>query len=86
MEEEIRRLQDKLAAQTEEICRLRARLAAYETRPPATLTAAEEVKALPPLPTETKLTNVDIQKYARQIILPEFRVGGQLSLKVPTVQ
>lgn len=91
----LRALKDQLAAQTQEIALLKLRLAAYETVSNVTATnvtatdgmTAEGVKEAvsSPLSANPTLTKEDIAKFSRQIILPEFRVRGQLCLKKSSV-
>ncbi len=84
MEAEIRDLKDQLAAQAQEIAVLKARLTAYEAAAGLQPTvAAEDFETLlSPLPAVPELNKVDVAKFSRQMILPEFRARGQLRLKV----
>ncbi|XP_015277181.1 PREDICTED: adenylyltransferase and sulfurtransferase MOCS3 [Gekko japonicus] len=48
-------------------------------------TAAEEVLIPPPLPLRTELSRLEIERYARQLVLPEAGVRGQLLLSACSV-
>jgi predicted nucleic acid-binding Zn-ribbon protein len=80
MEEEVQALRQQVAAQSQEIAALRARLAAFESG--VSNVATEGLTGIEALPQDPVLTKADIAKFSRQIILPEMRVQGQLSLKV----
>jgi len=69
----IRALEEKICTQNDEIRALKTKLAFYEAN-------HTHPSVLPPTPSSA-LTNEDILRYSRQMILPEFRPAGQILLK-----
>ena len=81
LEEEILNLKRQLADKDEEINTLKTKLRAYQVEDGVSVSTGLN---LPEMEREPNLTNKDIAKYSRQIILPEFRVRSQKKLKVHT--
>ena len=82
LEEEIRALKAALASRDREISELKQRLGEMEgsTEVPK---AVEHDTVLLPL-VERELEREEVERYGRQIILPELRPAGQRKLKVNT--
>jgi len=85
---ETRDLRDQLRAKDEEIASLRHRLSRLEAGDRGGLRLAAPVTApdtLPPLEKRGQLDREDVERYSRQVILPEFRVKSQLRLRNSSV-
>ncbi|XP_077587542.1 adenylyltransferase and sulfurtransferase MOCS3 [Stigmatopora nigra] len=86
MDEELCYLKAQLRKQEEEIASLKNKLALFEKKKP---TLAPELlfrgTPLPPLIAKSSLSNEDIMRYSRQLLLPEFGVQGQLNLSKTSV-
>uniref|UniRef100_A0A8C8C1F6 Adenylyltransferase and sulfurtransferase MOCS3 n=1 Tax=Oncorhynchus tshawytscha TaxID=74940 RepID=A0A8C8C1F6_ONCTS len=77
MAEEVSCLKARLMEKEKEIVALKNKLALEKLQ--------EKVTTLPPLKLKAALSNEDIMRYSRQLILPEFGVQGQLNLSQTSV-
>ncbi|KAK9533463.1 hypothetical protein VZT92_008579 [Zoarces viviparus] len=85
MSDEVRCLKAQLEEKEEEIAALKNKLARVETSPATVLELHEKVTPLTPLKAKAALSNEDIMRYSRQLILPELGVQGQLNLSKTSV-
>ncbi|KAJ8393014.1 hypothetical protein AAFF_G00069180 [Aldrovandia affinis] len=88
MEKEVISLKEQLLERDKEIAVLKDKLAQLQTlhRSNKPLNELQEkVTTLPPLKAKTTLTNEEIMRYSRQLLLPEFGVQGQLKLSQASV-
>uniref|UniRef100_A0A674AWI3 Adenylyltransferase and sulfurtransferase MOCS3 n=1 Tax=Salmo trutta TaxID=8032 RepID=A0A674AWI3_SALTR len=79
MAEEVSCLKARLMEKEKEIVALKNKLALEK------VDLQEKVTTLPPLKLKAALSNEDIMRYSRQLILPEFGVQGQLNLSQTSV-
>uniref|UniRef100_A0A8C7J783 Adenylyltransferase and sulfurtransferase MOCS3 n=1 Tax=Oncorhynchus kisutch TaxID=8019 RepID=A0A8C7J783_ONCKI len=77
MAEEVSCLKARLMEKEKEIVALKNKLTLEKLQ--------EKVTTLPPLKLKAALSNEDIMRYSRQLILPEFGVQGQLNLSQTSV-
>uniref|UniRef100_A0A4W5M7B1 Adenylyltransferase and sulfurtransferase MOCS3 n=1 Tax=Hucho hucho TaxID=62062 RepID=A0A4W5M7B1_9TELE len=84
MAEEVSCLKARLMEKEKEIVALKNKLA-LEKNSWIDLQLQEKVTTLPPLKRKAALSNEDIMRYSRQLILPEFGVQGQLNLSQTSV-
>ena len=82
LEEEIRALKATLACRDREIRELKHRLGEMEGSSEVPKTMSHDI-VLPPL-VEKELEREEVERYGRQLILPELRPAGQRKLKVST--
>ncbi|XP_046906459.1 adenylyltransferase and sulfurtransferase MOCS3 [Hypomesus transpacificus] len=85
MAEEVLCLKAKLKEKENEIAELKNKLAQLEKSNVAGLELHEKVTDLSPPQPKTALSNDDIMRYSRQLLLPEFGVKGQLNLAKSSV-
>uniref|UniRef100_A0A8C7J793 Adenylyltransferase and sulfurtransferase MOCS3 n=1 Tax=Oncorhynchus kisutch TaxID=8019 RepID=A0A8C7J793_ONCKI len=84
MAEEVSCLKARLMEKEKEIVALKNKLT-LEKNSLIDLQLQEKVTTLPPLKLKAALSNEDIMRYSRQLILPEFGVQGQLNLSQTSV-
>nr|XP_061798682.1 adenylyltransferase and sulfurtransferase MOCS3-like [Nerophis lumbriciformis] len=86
MAEEVGYLKAQLREKEEEIATLKNKLAIFEKNN-KTLVPELLIRGtpLPPLLAKSALSNEDIMRYSRQLLLPEFGVQGQLNLSKTSV-
>ncbi|XP_055012844.1 adenylyltransferase and sulfurtransferase MOCS3 [Boleophthalmus pectinirostris] len=82
---EEKRLKELLNEKDSEIMALKKRLSHFEKNKSITLELLEKVKPLSPLEAKASLTNEEIMRYSRQLLLPELGVQGQLNLSKTSV-
>ncbi|KAM8916875.1 adenylyltransferase and sulfurtransferase MOCS3 [Spinachia spinachia] len=80
MSDEVRSWKEQLEEKEKEVAALRNKLARVETSRAAVLRPHEKVTPLSPLKAKAALSNEDIMRYSRQLLLPELGVQGQLNL------
>ncbi|KAM8833123.1 adenylyltransferase and sulfurtransferase MOCS3 [Synchiropus picturatus] len=85
MAEEVLSLKAKLNEREREIATLKAKLSALEKGQAFTLELHDRVTPLTPLVSRTALTNEEIMRYSRQLLLPQIGVQGQLNLSQTSV-
>ncbi|XP_068578006.1 adenylyltransferase and sulfurtransferase MOCS3 isoform X1 [Cebidichthys violaceus] len=86
MSDEVRCLKAELEEKEREIAALKKKLARVEKKGPASvLELHEKVTPLTPLKAKAALSNEDIMRYSRQLLLPELGVQGQLNLSKTSV-
>ncbi|XP_075964360.1 adenylyltransferase and sulfurtransferase MOCS3 [Anarhichas minor] len=85
MSDEVRCLKAQLEEKEKEIAALKNKLARVEKSPATVLELHEKVTPLTPLKAKAALSNEDIMRYSRQLILPELGVQGQLNLSKTSV-
>lgn len=85
MTEEVSCLKLQLRKKEEEIAALRKRLEQLEKGSTSALEVCDKVTPLSPLTAKSALSNEDIMRYSRQLLLPELGVRGQLSLSKTSV-
>ncbi|KAJ7988977.1 hypothetical protein DPEC_G00314780 [Dallia pectoralis] len=85
MAEDVSCLKARLVEQEKEIVALKNKLTELEKSSAGGLQLQEEVATLPPLEPKAALSNEDILRYSRQLLLPELGVRGQLSLSQTSV-
>ncbi|XP_060938628.1 adenylyltransferase and sulfurtransferase MOCS3 [Limanda limanda] len=83
--EELRSLKAQLREQERELEALRNKLAQLEKSPTPALELHDKVTPLSPLEAKPALSNEDIMRYSRQLLLPELGVQGQLNLSKTSV-
>uniref|UniRef100_A0A3B4A9H0 Adenylyltransferase and sulfurtransferase MOCS3 n=1 Tax=Periophthalmus magnuspinnatus TaxID=409849 RepID=A0A3B4A9H0_9GOBI len=82
---EEKRLKELLNEKESEIVALKKRLSHFEKSKSITQELFEKVMPLTALEAKASLTNEEIMRYSRQLILPEFGVQGQLNLSKTSV-
>ncbi|XP_039993908.1 adenylyltransferase and sulfurtransferase MOCS3 isoform X2 [Xiphias gladius] len=85
MAQEACRLRAQLKEQEQEIAVLRNKLAQLEKSHSSVPELHEEVTPLTPLKAKPALSNEDIMRYSRQLLLPELGVQGQMNLSKTSV-
>ncbi|KAK6304292.1 hypothetical protein J4Q44_G00248780 [Coregonus suidteri] len=85
MAEEVSCLKSRLMEKEKEIVALKDKLAQLEKKCLTGLQLQEKVTTLPPLKPKAVLSNEDIMRYSRQLLLPELGVQGQLNLSQTSV-
>ncbi|KAF1375053.1 hypothetical protein PFLUV_G00235430 [Perca fluviatilis] len=85
MAQEARCLKAQLEEKEKEIAALKNKLAQLEKCHASGLELYEKVTPLTPLKAKTALSNEDIMRYSRQLLLPELGVQGQLNLSKTSV-
>lgn len=85
MAEEVRCLKAQLEAKEKEIAALKNKLAQLEKSHTSVQELYEKVTPLTPLKAKAVLSNEDIMRYSRQLLLPELGVQGQLKLSQTSV-
>ncbi|XP_031702814.1 adenylyltransferase and sulfurtransferase MOCS3 [Anarrhichthys ocellatus] len=85
MSDEVRCLKAQLEEKEKEIAALKNKLSRVEKSPATVLELHEKVTPLTPLKAKAALSNEDIMRYSRQLILPELGVQGQLNLSKTSV-
>ncbi|KAK6307108.1 hypothetical protein J4Q44_G00222560 [Coregonus suidteri] len=85
MAEEISCLKGRLMEKEKEIVALKNKLAQLEKSSLTDLQLQEKVSTLPPLKLKAALSNEDIMRYSRQLLLPELGVQGQLNFSQTSV-
>ncbi|XP_068578007.1 adenylyltransferase and sulfurtransferase MOCS3 isoform X2 [Cebidichthys violaceus] len=85
MSDEVRCLKAELEEKEREIAALKKKLARVEKGPASVLELHEKVTPLTPLKAKAALSNEDIMRYSRQLLLPELGVQGQLNLSKTSV-
>ncbi|XP_040055481.1 adenylyltransferase and sulfurtransferase MOCS3 [Gasterosteus aculeatus] len=85
MSDEVRSLKAQLEQKEEEIAALQNKLARVEKSHASVLQLHETVTPLSPLKAKAALSNEDIMRYSRQLLLPELGVQGQLNLSNTSV-
>ncbi|KAM6916911.1 adenylyltransferase and sulfurtransferase MOCS3 [Lycodopsis pacificus] len=83
--DEVRCLKAQLEEKEEEIAALKNKLVRVEKSPATVLELHEKVTPLTPLEAKAALSNEDIMRYSRQLLLPELGVQGQLNLSKTSV-
>ncbi|XP_043551490.1 adenylyltransferase and sulfurtransferase MOCS3 isoform X3 [Chiloscyllium plagiosum] len=85
-EKEVERLRDELFKKEQEVQRLKAVVVnlQQDSRSGNTFSLLKQVTEMPPLE-EKSLSNEEILRYSRQLIIPEFGVKGQLNLSKKAV-
>ncbi|KAM6973054.1 adenylyltransferase and sulfurtransferase MOCS3 [Aplochiton taeniatus] len=78
-------LKTRLMEKEKEIAALKNKLAKFEKSCLASLELQEKVTPLAPLKAKSTLSNEDIMRYSRQLLLPDLGVKGQLSLSQTSV-
>ncbi|KAL0969260.1 hypothetical protein UPYG_G00224660 [Umbra pygmaea] len=84
MAEEVSCLKARLMEKEKEIVALKNKLATLE-KSTTDLQLQKNVITLPPLKPKAVLSNEDIMRYSRQLLLPELGVHGQLNLSQTSV-
>ncbi|KAM8947232.1 adenylyltransferase and sulfurtransferase MOCS3 [Pelodytes ibericus] len=82
---DVQSLRDEIQIKDAEIQRLRDKLAAFEKGNSSSLPEILHAKEKLPELTKSILTNADILRYSRQLVLPEFGVKGQLNVAKTSV-
>ncbi|XP_049918646.1 adenylyltransferase and sulfurtransferase MOCS3 [Epinephelus moara] len=85
MAEEVCCLKAQLEAKEKEIAALKNKLAQLEKSHTSVQELYEKVTPLTPLKAKAVLSNEDIMRYSRQLLLPELGVQGQLKLSQTSV-
>uniref|UniRef100_A0A8C2XRP6 Molybdenum cofactor synthesis 3 n=1 Tax=Cyclopterus lumpus TaxID=8103 RepID=A0A8C2XRP6_CYCLU len=85
MADEVRCLKARLEEREKEIAALKNKLARVEKGCAPVPELYEKVTPLTPLRAKTALSNEDIMRYSRQLLLPELGVQGQLNLSKTSV-
>ncbi|XP_042356837.1 adenylyltransferase and sulfurtransferase MOCS3 [Plectropomus leopardus] len=85
MAAEVRCLKAQLEEKEKEITALKNKLALLEKSHTSALELYEKVTPLTPLTAKPALSNEDIMRYSRQLLLPELGVQGQLNLAKTSV-
>ncbi|KAM9707644.1 adenylyltransferase and sulfurtransferase MOCS3 [Menidia menidia] len=86
MDHDVSSLKAQLKEKEKEVAALRARLAQMEKSSQASVPVLHsEVAPLAPLTVKAALSNEDIMRYSRQLLLPELGVQGQLNLSGTSV-
>lgn len=85
MAEEVRCLKAQLETKEKEIAALKNKLAQLEKSHTSVQELYEKVTPLTPLKAKAALSNEDIMRYSRQLLLPELGVQGQLKLSQTSV-
>ncbi|XP_032356422.1 adenylyltransferase and sulfurtransferase MOCS3 [Etheostoma spectabile] len=85
MAQEARCLKAQLEEKEREIAALKNKLEQLEQSHASGLELYEKVTPLTPLKAKTALSNEDIMRYSRQLLLPELGVQGQLNLSKTSV-
>lgn len=85
MAEEVRCLKAQLEAKEKEIAALKNKVAQLEKSHTSVQELYEKVTPLTPLKAKAALSNEDIMRYSRQLLLPELGVQGQLKLSQTSV-
>ncbi|XP_066536978.1 adenylyltransferase and sulfurtransferase MOCS3 isoform X2 [Hoplias malabaricus] len=84
MEDEVLNLKKQLLEKDTEIAALKKRVEQIQKANPLVADIQDQVSVLTPLK-KTALTNEDILRYSRQLLLPELGVKGQISLSNTSV-
>ncbi|KAK7904811.1 hypothetical protein WMY93_017418 [Mugilogobius chulae] len=82
---EEKRLKELLSEKEKEIVALKKRLSHFEKSKGISLELFEKVMPVTPLEAKSSLTNDEIMRYSRQLLLPELGVQGQLNLSKTSV-
>ncbi|XP_074516983.1 adenylyltransferase and sulfurtransferase MOCS3 [Sebastes fasciatus] len=85
MAEELLCLKAQLEEKETEITALKTKLARLEKSHASALELHEKVTPLTPMKAKAALSNEDIMRYSRQLLLPELGVQGQLNLSKTSV-
>ncbi|KAM6913150.1 adenylyltransferase and sulfurtransferase MOCS3 [Xenentodon cancila] len=85
MAQEVRILKAQLEAKENEVAALRSKLEQLEKSHTSALELQSKVIPLTPLTAKPSLSNEDILRYSRQLLLPELGVKGQLNLSKTSV-
>ncbi|KAJ4939330.1 hypothetical protein JOQ06_028779 [Pogonophryne albipinna] len=85
MTDEVGCLKAQLEEKEKEIVALKNKLAHLEKSNASVLELYEKVTPLTPLKAKASLSNEDIMRYSRQLLLPELGVQGQLNLSKTSV-
>ncbi|KAF6717904.1 Adenylyltransferase and sulfurtransferase MOCS3 [Oryzias melastigma] len=85
MDHELCSLKRQLEEKEKEIAALRNKLARVEKNQASVLELQDKVTTLSPLTAKPSLSNKDILRYSRQLLLPDFGVQGQLKLSQTSV-
>lgn len=85
MAEEVRCLKAQLETKEKEIAALKNKVAQLEKSHTSVQELYEKVTPLTPLKAKAALSNEDIMRYSRQLLLPELGVQGQLKLSQTSV-
>uniref|UniRef100_A0A1A8H2Y5 Adenylyltransferase and sulfurtransferase MOCS3 n=1 Tax=Nothobranchius korthausae TaxID=1143690 RepID=A0A1A8H2Y5_9TELE len=85
MDQEVCSLKALLKDKEEEISALKNKLAQLEQGHASVLKLHDKVTPISPLTVKTALSNEDIMRYSRQLLLPELGVKGQLNLAKTSV-
>uniref|UniRef100_A0A1A8JX33 Adenylyltransferase and sulfurtransferase MOCS3 n=1 Tax=Nothobranchius kuhntae TaxID=321403 RepID=A0A1A8JX33_NOTKU len=85
MDQEVCSLKALLKDKEEEISALKDKLAQLEQGHASVLKLHDKVTPIRPLTVKTALSNEDIMRYSRQLLLPELGVKGQLNLAKTSV-
>nr|XP_020464219.1 adenylyltransferase and sulfurtransferase MOCS3 [Monopterus albus] len=85
MAQEVCSLKAQLREKEKEIADLKNKLAQLEKSHTSTLELRDRVTPLTPLKAKASLSNEDIMRYSRQLILPELGVQGQLNISKTSV-
>lgn len=85
MDEEVGCLKAQLNEKEKEIAALKKKLAQLEKNHTTVLELHDKVTRLTPLTFKPALSNEDIMRYSRQLLLPELGVQGQLNLSKTSV-
>ncbi|KAM3871087.1 adenylyltransferase and sulfurtransferase MOCS3 [Diretmus argenteus] len=85
MAEDVTCLKSRLEEKEREIVALKNKLAQLEKSHTSVLELRDKVTTLAPLKPKTTLSNEDIMRYSRQLLLPELGVRGQLNLSRTSV-
>ncbi|XP_076604054.1 adenylyltransferase and sulfurtransferase MOCS3 [Chaetodon auriga] len=85
MAQEVCSLKEQLREKEREIAALKDKLAQLEKSHTSALELYDKVTPLSPLKAKAALSNEDIMRYSRQLLLPELGVHGQLNLSKTSV-
>ncbi|XP_018553323.1 adenylyltransferase and sulfurtransferase MOCS3 [Lates calcarifer] len=85
MAQEVCSLKAQLKEQEKEIAALKKKLSQLEKSHTSALELHDKVRPLTPLKAKLALSNEDIMRYSRQLLLPELGVQGQLNLSKTSV-
>ena len=85
LSKETQELRSQLEAKDAEIQELKQKLTEGYNKKPSYPEPVTKPCQLPTLEKKSELTNSDVERYSRQIILPEFRVKSQLRLRNSSV-
>ncbi|XP_041668762.1 adenylyltransferase and sulfurtransferase MOCS3 [Cheilinus undulatus] len=85
MAQDVLRLKEQLKEKEKEIYALKNKLAQLEKNHTSVLELNDKVTPLTPLKAKAALSNEDIMRYSRQLLLPELGVQGQLNLSKTSV-